>query len=468
MIVKNYDLVVVGSGPGGYVCAIRASQLGIKTAIIEKYSSLGGTCLNVGCIPSKALLDSSHHYHDVVHNISSHGINVEGEVSLDFKKMIDRKNNVVSQTVKGIDFLMNKNNIDVYNGFASFVDDHIINIEKETNQRIKFEKCVIATGSKPATLPFINIDKDRIITSTQALSLGEIPKSLTIIGAGVIGLELGQVYNRLGSEVNVIEYLDKITPFMDNDVSKELLKIFKKEKINFYLSSKVFDVKSNERNVIVKAENKSGEILEFVSDYCLVSVGRKPYTENLGLNVVGVNTDDFGRIIIDREFKTTNDKIFAIGDVVNGPMLAHKAEEEGIAVAEILKNQKPHIDYNLIPNVIYTWPEVSSVGKTEQQLIEEKINYKKGSFPMRALGRSRASNDLSGFVKILADKKTDEILGVHIIGARAADLITEAVTAMEFKASCEDIAMMSHPHPTYSEALKEAALAALENRPIHI
>jgi len=466
--VKNYDLVVVGSGPGGYVCAIRASQLGIKTAIIEKYSSLGGTCLNVGCIPSKALLDSSHHYHDVVHNISSHGINVEGEVSLNFKKMIDRKNNVVSQTVKGIDFLMNKNNIDVYNGFASFVDDHIINIEKETNQRIKFEKCVIATGSKPATLPFINIDKERIITSTQALSLLEIPKSLTIIGAGVIGLELGQVYNRLGSEVNVIEYSEKITPFMDNDVSKELLKIFKKEKINFYLSSKVFDVKANKSNVIVKAENKSGEILEFVSDYCLVSVGRKPYTENLGLNMVGVDTDEDGRIIIDRQFKTTNNNIFAIGDVVNGPMLAHKAEEEGIAVAEILKNQKPHIDYNLIPNVIYTWPEVSSVGKTEQQLIEEKINYKKGSFPMRALGRSRASNDLSGFVKILADRKTDEILGVHIIGARAADLITEAVTAMEFKASCEDIAMMSHPHPTYSEALKEAALAALENRPIHI
>ena len=466
--MKNYDLVVVGSGPGGYVCAIRASQLGIKTAIIEKYSSLGGTCLNVGCIPSKALLDSSHHYHDVVHNISSHGINVEGEVSLNFKKMIDRKNNVVSQTVKGIDFLMNKNNIDVYNGFASFVDDHIINIEKETNQRIKFEKCVIATGSKPATLPFINIDKERIITSTQALSLLEIPKSLTIIGAGVIGLELGQVYNRLGSEVNVIEYSEKITPFMDNDVSKELLKIFKKEKINFYLSSKVFDVKANKSSVIVKAENKSGEILEFVSDYCLVSVGRKPYTENLGLNSVGVDTDKSGRIIIDRQFKTTNDNIFAIGDVVNGPMLAHKAEEEGIAVAEILKNHKPHIDYNLIPNVIYTWPEVSSVGKTEQELIEGKINYKKGSFPMRALGRSRASNDLSGFVKILADKKTDEILGVHIIGARAADLITEAVTAMEFKASCEDIAMMSHPHPTYSEALKEAALAALENRPLHI
>ena len=382
--------------------------------------------------------------------------------------MIDRKNNVVSQTVKGIDFLMNKNNIDVYNGFASFVDDHLINIENDTSQRIKFDKCVIATGSKPATLPFINIDKERIITSTEALSLNEIPKSLTIIGAGVIGLELGQVYNRLGSEVNVIEYSDKITPFMDNDVSKELLKIFKKEKINFYLSSKVFDVKSIDSNVIVKAENKSGEILEFVSDYCLVSVGRKPYTENLGLNSVGVDTDKSGRIIIDRQFKTTNDNIFAIGDVVNGPMLAHKAEEEGIAVAEILKNHKPHIDYNLIPNVIYTWPEVSSVGKTEQELIEEKINYKKGSFPMRALGRSRASNDLSGFVKILADKKTDEILGVHIIGARAADLITEAVTAMEFKASCEDIAMMSHPHPTYSEALKEAALAALENRPLHI
>ena len=466
--MKNYDLVVIGSGPGGYVCAIRASQLGIKTAIIEKYSSLGGTCLNVGCIPSKALLDSSHHYYDVVHNISSHGINVQGSISLDFKKMIDRKNNVVSQTVKGIDFLMNKNNIDVYNGFASFADDHTITVENETKQKIKFDKCVIATGSKPATLPFINIDKDRIITSTEALSLTEIPKSLTIIGAGVIGLELGQVYNRLGSEVNVIEYSEKITPFMDIDVSKELLKIFKKEKINFHLSSKVFDVKPNESNVTVKAKNKAGEILEFVSDYCLVSVGRKPYTENLGLSSVGVNTDKFGRIVIDRKFKTTNNDIFAIGDVVNGPMLAHKAEEEGIAVAEILKNHKPHIDYNLIPNVIYTWPEVSSVGKTEQQLIEEKINYKKGSFPMRALGRSRASNDLSGFVKILADKKTDEILGVHIIGARAADLITEAVTAMEFKASCEDMAMMSHPHPTYSEALKEAALAALENRALHI
>ena len=466
--MKNYDLVVIGSGPGGYVCAIRASQLGIKTAIIEKYSSLGGTCLNVGCIPSKALLDSSHHYHDVIHNISSHGITVEGAISLDFKKMIDRKNNVVSQTVKGIDFLMNKNNIDVYNGFASFVDDNTININKDINENIKFDKCVIATGSKPATLPFINIDKDRIITSTEALSLSEIPKSLTIVGAGVIGLELGQVYNRLGSEVNVIEYSEKITPFMDDDVSKELLKIFKKEKINFYLSSKVFDVKSNDSNVIVKAENKSGEILEFISDYCLVSVGRKPYTENLGLDSVGIDTDKLGRIIIDRQFKTSNKDIFAIGDVVSGPMLAHKAEEEGIAVAEILKNQKPHVDYNLIPNVIYTWPEVSSVGKTEQQLVEEKINYKKGSFPMRALGRSRASNDLSGFVKILADKKTDEILGVHIIGARAADLITEAVTAMEFKASCEDIAMMSHPHPTYSEALKEAALAALENRPLHI
>ncbi len=466
--MKIYDLVVIGSGPGGYVCAIRASQLGIKTAIIEKYSSLGGTCLNVGCIPSKALLDSSHHYHDMVKNISSHGINVQGKISLDFKKMIERKNNVVSQTVKGIDFLMNKNNIDVYNGFASFVDDHTINIENEKKQKIKFKKCVIATGSKPATLPFINIDKQRIITSTEALSLSEIPKSLTIIGAGVIGLELGQVYNRLGSEVNIIEYSEKITPFMDNDISKELLKIFKKEKINFYLSSKVFDVNSNESNVIVKAENKSGEILEFVSDYCLVSVGRKPYTENLGLGCVGVNTDKFGKIIIDKQFKTTNEDIFAIGDVVNGPMLAHKAEEEGIAVAEILKNHKPHIDYNLVPNVIYTWPEVSSVGKTEQQLIEEKINYKKGSFPMRALGRSRASNDLSGFVKILADKKTDEILGVHIIGARAADLITEAVIAMEFKASCEDIAMMSHPHPTYSEGLKEAALAALENRALHI
>ena len=467
MSLNKFDVVVIGSGPGGYVCAIRLAQLGFKTAIIEKYNSLGGTCLNVGCIPSKTLLDSSHHYHDIMKNAYSHGIEIDGEVKLDFQKMIDRKNKVVDQTVKGINFLMDKNKITVFNGFGSFIDSSSILI-KETGEKIRFDKCVIATGSKPASLPFINLDKKRVLTSTEALSLKEIPKHLVIVGGGVIGLELGQVYKRLGSEVSVIEYSNKITPFMDKDVSKELLKIFKKEKINFYLSHKVFEVQNKGQSVLVKAKDIDDKIVEFNSDYCLVSVGRKAYTDGLNLSNIDVACDSNGKIMVNNKFETSTENIYAIGDVISGPMLAHKAEEEGIAVAEIMKNQKPHIDYNLIPNVIYTWPEVASVGKTEDQLIKENYDIKVGKFPMRALGRSRASNDLDGFVKIIADKKSDEILGVHIIGARAADLIIEGVTAMEFKASCEDISMMSHPHPTYSEAMKEAALSALENRPLHI
>ncbi len=467
MSLNKFDVVVIGSGPGGYVCAIRLAQLGFKTAIIEKYNSLGGTCLNVGCIPSKTLLDSSHHYHEIMKNAYSHGIEIEGEVKLNFQKMIDRKNKVVDQTVKGINFLMDKNKITVFNGFGSFIDSSSILI-KETGEKIRFDKCVIATGSKPASLPFINLDKKRVLTSTEALSLKEIPKHLVIVGGGVIGLELGQVYNRLGSEVSVIEYSNKITPFMDKDVSKELLKIFKKEKINFYLSHKVFEVQNKGQSVLVKAKDIDDKIVEFNSDYCLVSVGRKAYTDGLNLSNIDVACDNNGKIMVNNKFETSTENIYAIGDVISGPMLAHKAEEEGIAVAEIMKNQKPHIDYNLIPNVIYTWPEVASVGKTEDQLINENYDIKVGKFPMRALGRSRASNDLDGFVKIIADKKSDEILGVHIIGARAADLIIEGVTAMEFKASCEDISMMSHPHPTYSEAMKEAALSALENRPLHI
>ena len=467
MSLNKFDVVVIGSGPGGYVCAIRLAQLGFKTAIIEKYNSLGGTCLNVGCIPSKTLLDSSHHYHEIVKNAYSHGIEIDGEVKLDFQKMIDRKNKVVDQTVKGINFLMDKNKITVFNGFGSFIDSSSI-IIKETGEKISFDKCVIATGSKPASLPFINLDKKRVLTSTEALSLKEIPKHLVIVGGGVIGLELGQVYKRLGSEVSVIEYSNKITPFMDKDVSKELLKIFKKEKINFYLSHKVFEVQNKGQSVLVKAKDIDDKIVEFNSDYCLVSVGRKAYTDGLNLSNIDVACDSNGKIMVNNKFETSTENIYAIGDVISGPMLAHKAEEEGIAVAEIMKNQKPHIDYNLIPNVIYTWPEVASVGKTEDQLIKENYDIKVGKFPMRALGRSRASNDLDGFVKIIADKKSDEILGVHIIGARAADLIIEGVTAMEFKASCEDISMMSHPHPTYSEAMKEAALSALENRPLHI
>ena len=467
MSLNKFDVVVIGSGPGGYVCAIRLAQLGFKTANIEKYNSLGGTCLNVGCIPSKTLLDSSHHYHEIIKKAYSHGIEIDGEVKLDFQKMIDRKNKVVDQTVKGINFLMDKNKITVFNGFGSFIDSSSILI-KETGEKIRFDKCVIATGSKPASLPFINLDKKRVLTSTEALSLKEIPKHLVIVGGGVIGLELGQVYKRLGSEVSVIEYSNKITPFMDKDVSKELLKIFKKEKINFYLSHKVFEVQNKGQSVLVKAKDIDDKIVEFNSDYCLVSVGRKAYTDGLNLSNIDVACDSNGKIVVNNKFETSTENIYAIGDVISGPMLAHKAEEEGIAVAEIMKNQKPHIDYNLIPNVIYTWPEVASVGKTEDQLINENYDIKVGKFPMRALGRSRASNDLDGFVKIIADKKSDEILGVHIIGARAADLIIEGVTAMEFKASCEDISMMSHPHPTYSEAMKEAALSALENRPLHI
>ena len=464
--MEQFDVVVIGSGPGGYVCAIRCAQLGMKTAVIEKYNTLGGTCLNVGCIPSKSLLDSSHHYHEAVHNFSTHGITIEGSIKVDLNKMISRKDSVVDQTTKGIDYLMSKNKIRVFNGLGSFVDSHTVSIN--SSEKIKFNNAIVDTGSKPISLPFAKIDKKRIISSTEALKLKEIPKKLIVIGGGVIGLELGQVYSRLGSEVSVIEYSDKITPFMDGAVSKELLRIFKKQKIKFYLSHKVTSVISENNSVSVNAEDSNGSNVNFEGDYCLVSVGRKPYTDGLNLSSVGINTNDKGQIEVNDKLQTNIENIYAIGDVIAGPMLAHKAEEEGVLVAEILAKQKPHINYNLIPNVIYTWPEVASVGKTQEQLSSEGIEFKTGQFPMRALGRARASMDIDGFVKILADKKTDEILGVHIIGARAADLIAEAVTAMEFRASAEDVSRMSHSHPTYAEAIKEAALAATENRPLHI
>ena len=467
--MNKFDVVVIGSGPGGYVCAIRCSQLGFRTALVEKYNVLGGTCLNVGCIPSKSLLDSSHHYYDAKNHFQTHGILIDGKINVDFEKMISRKKNVVDQTTKGIDYLMKKNNIHVFYGHGSFIDNETLGIENDNKSlKINFEKAVIATGSKPSTLPFVKIDKKRIITSTQALDLKEIPKKLLIIGAGVIGLELGQVYSRLGSEVKIIEYADKITPFMDSSVSKELIKIFKKQKISFFLSHEVKKIQNNGDKVLVDALDKDSNNISFTGDYCLVSVGRKAYTYGLGLENIGLTTDKYGKIIVNDHLQTDVDNIYAIGDVIKGPMLAHKAEEEGILVAEILSKQKPHIDYNLIPNVIYTWPEVASVGKTEEELSKNGIKYKTGQFPMRALGRSRASMDLDGFVKILADKKTDEILGVHIIGARAADLIAEAVTAMEFRASAEDVSRMSHSHPTYAEAIKEAALAATEDRALHI
>lgn len=463
-----YDVAIIGSGPGGYVAAIRCAQLGMKTALVEKYSTLGGTCLNVGCIPSKSLLDSSHHYEDAQKHFAEHGIEIEGEIKINFKQMIDRKASVVEQTTKGIDYLMNKNNIDIFEGLGSYIDATHIKIEGKDTQIIEAKNSIIATGSKPGTLPFISLDKERVITSTEALKLKEIPKHLVIIGGGVIGLELGQVYCRLGAKVSVIEYADRITPIMDAGLSKELMKVMKKQGVKFFLSHGVNNVGRKGDVVKVTAKDKKGLEVHFEGDYCLVSVGRKPYTAGLNAEAAEVQLNELGQVTVDDHLQTTAANIYAIGDVVRGAMLAHKAEEEGVMVAELLSGQKPHIDYNLVPNVIYTWPEVASVGKTEEQLKEAGISYKTGQFPMRALGRARASMDTDGFVKILADTQTDEVLGVHIIGARAADLIAEAVTAMEFRASAEDIARMSHSHPTYAEAIKEAALAATEDRALHI
>ncbi|MDB4094114.1 dihydrolipoyl dehydrogenase [Flavobacteriaceae bacterium] len=466
--MKSYDVAIIGSGPGGYVAAIRCAQLGMKTAIIEKYATLGGTCLNVGCIPSKALLDSSHHYEDAVKHFETHGIEIPGEIKINLEKMIGRKQAVVDQTTGGIDFLMTKNKIDVYHGMGAFKDATHITISGESNEEIEAKYSIIATGSKPTTLPFATVDKERIITSTEALKLKEIPKHLIIIGGGVIGLELGQVYKRLGSDVTVIEYMDRIIPTMDAGLSKELNKVFRKQKFNINVSHKVTSVKRNGDEITVIAENKKGDLVEFKGDYCLVSVGRSPYTAGLNAESAGVKLTDRGQVEVNGHLQTSSSNIYAIGDVVKGAMLAHKAEEEGVFVAETIAGQKPHIDYNLIPGVVYTWPEVASVGKTEEQLKEAGIAYKTGQFPMRALGRSRASMDLDGFVKILADQTTDEVLGVHMIGARCADLIAEAVVAMEFRASAEDISRMSHAHPTFAEAIKEAALAATEDRALHI
>ncbi len=467
--MEKFDVVVIGSGPGGYVCAIRCAQLGMKTAIIEKYNSLGGTCLNVGCIPSKALLDSSEHYHNALHRFKEHGINSTG-MKVDFKQMITRKNGVVEQTVAGIDFLMKKNKITVFHGLGSFASKNEINITDEKGKvtKIETDKTVIATGSKPNYFPGMEPDKKRIITSTEALSLTEIPKHLIVIGGGVIGLELGSVYARLGSDVSVVEYMNSIIPTMDATMGKELQRVLKKEGFKFYLGHQVEGVTAKGKTVTLKAKDKKGNDMELKGDYCLVSVGRKPYTEGLGLENAGVNVDDRGRVEVDDHLQTNVPGIYAIGDVVKGAMLAHKAEEEGMFVAEVMMGQKPHIDYNLIPGVVYTWPEVASVGKTEEQLKEEGVAYKTGSFPFRASGRARASMDIDGQVKVLAHAETDEILGVHMIGPRAADMIAEAVVAMEFRASAEDVARMSHAHPTFTEAFKEAALDATDKRAIHV
>ena len=393
----KYDIVVIGSGPGGYIAAVRASQLGKKVAIIEKYSTLGGTCLNVGCIPSKALLDSSHHYYDAVHHFEEHGISVE-KPSFDFSKMIDRKAKVVETTTGGIKYLMDKNNIDIYEGLGSFEDATHVKISKNdgSSEVIEGTNIIIATGSKPSTLPFINIDKERIITSTEALKLKEVPENLLVIGGGVIGLELGSVYKRLGANVTVIEYAPKITPTMDADVSKELQKVLKKQGMKFNVNHGVTSVERNNDEIIVKANNKKGEEVTFKGDYCLVSVGRKAYTEGLGLQKVGIKVNERGQVDVNNHLQTNISNIYAIGDVVKGAMLAHKAEEEGVVVAEYLAGEKPHIDYNLVPGIVYTWPEVAAVGKTEQELKDANVEYKSGKFSMRALGRSRASGDIDG------------------------------------------------------------------------
>jgi len=467
--MSNYDVVIIGSGPGGYVAAIRCAQLGMKTAIIERYPRLGGTCLNVGCIPSKALLDSSEHYYNAGHTFETHGIKLKN-LEVDLKQMINRKRDVVDQTVKGIDFLMVKNKIDVFHGHGSFKSKSEIQIDKGEAgiEVINAAKVIIATGSKPSNLPFIKIDKKRVITSTEALELQEVPKHLIVIGGGVIGLELGSVYARLGAQVSVVEFMDAIIPTMDKTMGKELLKSLKKLGVKFYLSHKVKEVTGAAKVVVVKADDSKGKEVVLEGDYCLVSVGRKPYTDKLGLENAGLSTDERGRIAVNENLQTLVPEIYAIGDVVRGAMLAHKAEEEGMFVAEHMAGQHPHINYLLIPGVVYTWPEVASVGYTEEQLIEMKTPYKTGSFPFKASGRARASMDTDGQVKVLAHAETDEILGVHMIGPRAADLIAEAVVAMEFRASAEDIARISHAHPTFTEAFKEAALDATGKRAIHI
>ena len=465
--MEKFDVVVIGSGPGGYVAAIRCAQLGLSTAIVEKYNTLGGTCLNVGCIPSKALLDSSEHFKTALHDFDKHGIDINTP-KVNLPKMMQRKEEVINQTCDGVQYLMDKNNIKVFHGLGSFVDKNTIAIDGRKKEKIFGEKIIIATGSKPNYFPGMEPDKNRIITSTEALSLSEVPKHLIVIGGGVIGLELGSVYGRLGSQVTVVEFQDGLLPTMDKTLGKELMKILKKEGFKFLFNHTVKKVNALKDGVQLDVKNKKGELISVEGDYCLVAVGRKAYTEKLGLENIGLETDKSGRVLTNNNLQTSVDNIYAIGDVIKGAMLAHKAEEEGVFVAELIANQKPHINYNLIPGVVYTWPEVASVGKTEQELKELNADIRVGQFPIRALGRARASMDIQGVIKIISDSKTDEVLGVHMIAPRAADLIMEAVVAMEYRASAEDIARICHPHPTYSEAVKEAALAASEDRPLHI
>ena len=463
---EKFDSVVIGGGPGGYVCAIRLAQLGQKTACIESRGSLGGTCLNVGCIPSKSLLNLSENFHKAK-NFEKIGIEV-GSLKLNLPKMMKNKEKAVTVLTKGIEFLFKKNKVTYFKGIGSITANNRISIISKDNKKenIEAKNIIIATGSDPVSLPGVKFDEEKIVSSTGALSLKNVPKKLVVVGGGYIGLEMGSVWSRLGSEVQVVEFLDHITPGMDKEISNEFQKILKKQGINFNLNTKVESILKNNRGVTVNTSDNKGNNKKFECDVVLVSVGRKPNTSNLNLDKIGVETDKKGRIKINKNFQTNIKDIYAIGDVIQGPMLAHKAEEEGIAVAEIIAGQSGHVNYDIIPGVIYTSPEVASIGKTEEQLKEAKIDYKVGKFPFMANSRAKAIDEPEGFVKFLADTNTDSILGVHIIGPHAGELIAEIAIAMEFGASSEDIARTCHAHPTFSEAVKEAALS-IEKRQIH-
>jgi len=467
--MPHYDVTVIGSGPGGYVAAIRCAQLGLKTALVERYPTLGGTCLNVGCIPSKALLDSTEHFHTAQADFAKHGIEVSG-LGVNWEQMRSRKDEVVSQTCAGVKYLMDKNQITVVHGHGRFRDANTVEVVKDdgSTEVLETTHTIIATGSKPSSLPGVEIDKQRIITSTEALQLPEIPKTMVVIGGGIIGLELGSVYARLGTKVQVVEYLDRLIPGMDFTLAKEIQRCLKKLGIEFKLSHAVQSATVQDEQVAIQAKNKKGEEVTFAGDYCLVAVGRRPYTDGLQLENAGLSTDERGRIPVDDHLQTSAAGIYAIGDVVRGAMLAHKAEEEGVFVAERIVGQKPHINYRNIPGVLYTWPEVAGVGWTEDELQEQGRPCRVGTFPFKALGRARAAMETDGLVKVIVDSDTDEILGIHMVGARIADLIAEAVVALEYRASAEDLARMSHAHPTFAEAVKEAALDATGKRAIHL
>ncbi len=462
---EKFDATVIGGGPAGYVCAIRLSQLGLKTACIESRGSLGGTCLNVGCIPSKNLLNLSENFHKAK-NFSKLGIEVS-DLKLNLSKMMQNKNKAVTVLTKGVEFLFKKNKVTYLKGKGSFKSKNEIMIKQgQQESTIQTKNVVICTGSEPVNFKGTNFDEETIVSSTGALSLNKVPKKMAIIGAGYIGLEMGSVWSRLGSEVHVIEYLDHITPGMDKEIGSEFMKILKKQGISFHLKTKVNSVKKTQKGVTISTSSEANKELKFEADVALISVGRKPYTKDLNLGAVGIRTDSKGRIEINEKFQTSVGNIYAVGDVIKGPMLAHKAEEEGIAVAEIIAGQSGHVNYNVIPGVIYTSPEVAYVGKNEEQLKGEKKSYKVGKFPFMANSRAKAIDEPDGFVKILADDKTDKVLGVHIIGPHAGEMIAEMSVAMEFEASAEDIARTCHAHPTFSEAIKEAALS-VDKRQIH-